>query len=462
MVGRATVWPEQYGARLADVLDDPSLTISLFEAVDSDVIWLEPRDLTYRQAMKYDHPTERLRPSSAPHDTEMIQVLMVDGAERKISVKLNRDIFRNLLSICGGAPFPGVNWPMDSLPETPELAEPQAAEKFPGTEITPYPDTPLVEGKNTVYCATFEIAWDQACQMFGRPLRLEGDPPLAQGLNGHQFRLSNLDPNSYTTKVGGGDAEFRRQLDQELKSRFPTSKPTLVNPDGRDHELQLYAYLLKVLPFQVEFDELPEPVSFQAKGQTIRVASFGAMHVGADSHSDQMITQVTILDYRHDNDFVVRLIPGGLRDQIILAKVPPQTTLQATVDAVQKRIKHPDPKHIDQHFLASETLAIPNLTFSILRNYSELTGRNFVEGDLYLSLAMQVIKFRLDHTGAVLESEAVIGADNGHEPQMPAGKRRFIFDRPFLIYLIERDADQPYFAAWIENAEFMTRFSPPK
>ena len=57
----------------------------------------------------------------------------------------------------------------------------------------------------------------------------------------------------------------------------------------------------------------------------------------------------------------------------------------------------------------------------------------------------------------MLESEAVIMGDNGHIPSMPAGKRKFVFDRPFLIYLIERGADQPYFAAWIENTEFMDR-----
>jgi hypothetical protein len=76
-------------------------------------------------------------------------------------------------------------------------------------------------------------------------------------------------------------------------------------------------------------------------------------------------------------------------------------------------------------------------------------------GDLYISVAEQIIKFRIDETGAVFESEAVIMADNGHIPSTPAGKRKFVFDRPFLVYLIERGADQPYFAAWIENEEFM-------
>jgi hypothetical protein len=38
-------------------------------------------------------------------------------------------------------------------------------------------------------------------------------------------------------------------------------------------------------------------------------------------------------------------------------------------------------------------------------------------------------------------------------------QRQFIFDEPFMNYLIERGADEPYFVAWIENAEFMRPLS---
>ena len=33
--------------------------------------------------------------------------------------------------------------------------------------------------------------------------------------------------------------------------------------------------------------------------------------------------------------------------------------------------------------------------------------------------------------------------------------RRLAFDRPFLLYLKERESDVPYFAMWIENEEVL-------
>jgi hypothetical protein len=85
----------------------------------------------------------------------------------------------------------------------------------------------------------------------------------------------------------------------------------------------------------------------------------------------------------------------------------------------------------------------------------EVIGPEILGTDLWVSRAIQIIKFRIDETGAVLESEAVMHFDFG----APAGHREFVFDRPFLIYLIERTADQPYFAAWIENTELMEPFA---
>ena len=51
------------------------------------------------------------------------------------------------------------------------------------------------------------------------------------------------------------------------------------------------------------------------------------------------------------------------------------------------------------------------------------------------------------------EIEALLGASN--EP--PPKPRHFVFDRPFLVWLKQRDGDAPYFALWVENAELMER-----
>jgi|GEM_PF-686690 len=456
VLGRATAWPEQYSARRMDFHDGISNTIQLVECANSDVVWTEPRDLTHQEAMTFDQPTPGRKPSSAHRPDDGFLVLMGDGTVRRINVKILRDVFRSLLSINSGAPLAGVEWPADAFPEPAPLPSPRSAADFRRTDVWPHPSAPIVPGRNYVYCATFAIAWESACQQFGgRPLQLVGDPPLAQALNEHLFPASSLAEDCYLAAAGPGNDGFRKQLAAQMQRKFPGFVPVLIDPDKQDHIVQLYAYLFKALPFHVAFDAIRDPpLVFGDGDDRLAVAGFGTMNLSDDWRADQLRSQVTILDYVSDDDFVVSLRTANWRDVIVLAKMPAEKNLGAAITAVRNRIARPDPE-TDGHLMATESLAIPKLTFSLERVYSELVPREIVGTSLYISIAKQIIKFRIDETGAVLESESVIVGDNGHTPRFPAGQRKFIFNRPFLIYLIERDAEEPYFAAWIENPELM-------
>ncbi|MBI3863479.1 MAG: hypothetical protein HY290_16430 [Planctomycetia bacterium] len=113
--------------------------------------------------------------------------------------------------------------------------------------------------------------------------------------------------------------------------------------------------------------------------------------------------------------------------------------------------------HTELRIVNGESLGVPRIVISVERRFSEIIDRDIGGTIMHVGEALQTVKFGLDETGALLESEAVLIADNGGggAHHSPVGHRKFIFDRPFLIYLIERDADQPYFAAWIETAELL-------
>ncbi len=64
-----------------------------------------------------------------------------------------------------------------------------------------------------------------------------------------------------------------------------------------------------------------------------------------------------------------------------------------------------------------------------------------------LGRAEQMIDFRLDRSGAKLRSRAVSRADSV--------ELRFYVNRPFLLYMKRRDADQPFFVMWVDNAELL-------
>ena len=71
-----------------------------------------------------------------------------------------------------------------------------------------------------------------------------------------------------------------------------------------------------------------------------------------------------------------------------------------------------------------------------------------------LDTALQTIRFRLDKSGADLESEAQLMA-------LPVPSH-YRFDRPFLVLMRKRGAARPFFAMWVDNAELMTRAGAPE
>ena len=61
-----------------------------------------------------------------------------------------------------------------------------------------------------------------------------------------------------------------------------------------------------------------------------------------------------------------------------------------------------------------------------------------------------MISFRLDRSGVLLKSESQVA--------VAAIPRMFVLDKPFLLYLKKRDAEQPFFVMWGDNAELLTPF----
>jgi hypothetical protein len=66
---------------------------------------------------------------------------------------------------------------------------------------------------------------------------------------------------------------------------------------------------------------------------------------------------------------------------------------------------------------------------------------------LYLDRAAQTVAFRLDRSGAELESEAKVIVK-------PAASY-YELTGPFLVYMQKRGARQPFFVMWVDNAELL-------
>jgi hypothetical protein len=143
----------------------------------------------------------------------------------------------------------------------------------------------------------------------------------------------------------------------------------------------------------------------------------------------------------------------------VLAKVSPESSLAKTVAAVLKRIELESDRTMRKKLAESESLAIPQLELKTRQDYSELVDIPFMAGRTngVITQATQLISFRLNEHGAILESSAELEELLGIELEPPP-IRHFIFDQPFLVLLRETGARQPYMALWIANTELMEEF----
>jgi hypothetical protein len=338
-------------------------------------------------------------------------------------------------------------------------------DKYPTTTVTAHLEAGIGSGRNLLYCATFQIAWDQLRDdvLGGHPLQLEGDPPVARALNEQLVGKRDISGEYYLAMAGFGRDRIVERIEQALRKKFDRT-PGLDLLCESD-EILAYAFLEKSIPFDTEFQVLPDPLKFD---DGVEVQAFGIdQERGAED-------QVVILDYRSAGDFVIKLqgspqvdaeIEFGARidrsrisDDVILAKVAPQATLRETVETMLARASEEARGQTESSLGPQEVLRIPKIDVDVLHRYSDLVDRLLLNPEFegyFISEALQAVKFTLDETGAEVRSEAEIFVTKGIVT--PERLRKFVFDKPFLLCLKEKKAEYPYLAMWIDNSELLVK-----
>ena len=443
VVGAITFWPEDHALAIPDVHDGTSNTVAIVEDSSSDVIWTEPRDVSYANR---DLVLERtVHPG--------VHAGLADGSVRMISTTIDRETWNKLLTAGSGSPFHGLELPIGEIssPPLPPLVD---AESLVGVKISASMEEPLADG-TSIWCATMQLAWDRfRDEQGGSPIVLEGAPPLANLLNNRRFPVANLDPAAIVVEAGlVGDSDSVLRLQERLRVLLPGRSP----PDFSDYSpdsLFVYSWLKKFLPFAHKFEVVPLPFG---PPDAVEVEAFGIGEVETREGGSPFISQVEILDYRSDDDFILQLqTAGSKKDRIVLAKTQPLESLIATWDEIVGRISSPSPGQWNRMLEAGDRLAVPVLQLGVAKSYSDLVPRKIVGTVWTLRATNQDIQFRLDQTGAWLISSAEVIGENGHDhpAQVP---RKLFFNRPFLIALQERDGKEPYFVGWIGNTALMTK-----
>ena len=381
------------------------------------------------------------------------------------------------------------------------------------TIVTPHLEQRIDPGKNVLWCATFQLAWNELIRFNGGPVQLRSEPAMVRVLNRGRNIDFKLDRASYVARAGVVGDGVIRTIRQELGERFAgDAVPRLLPSEGDLPPIAvvLYSYMLKCLPFRWTFTPMGS-VTFEtetggghgghgAGTAAGEVKSFGIhQYIADDSGERNQGSQVRVIWHRFrlnkaqddwDQQFVIELLTVSETDRMILAKVTPGENLASTVQQVLERMKTPNrvkPEGFDDSewtrrlfdpnaelsddekkrivgelqsatskvsgLLPLENLEIPVVDFDLTKQYRALLGRVVVSANPRLDgMPFMEAKQRVRFR---LDEKGARLESEFFGSLFGGTLRGFYFDRPFLIMLIRNGAATPYFALWVGNTELL-------
>jgi hypothetical protein len=352
----------------------------------------------------------------------------------------------------------------DGKPYSPlPVAVYQDSSELGQTVVVPTVDAKIQKGRNVVWCASFQLAWNHlGTDVLHEPPAVANADALVAQLNGSKFSETDLaSDHCYATAGYCADGIVNTIYEQMQKRFHKRPKIDLANPGN---VIVAYAYLEASVPFHIPFFENEEPLVFRdPKGRQTKVTSFGiwAKHEYAYRSLRKQIEVLYSSDWSPEtrgkvaNEFVIDPCKDSSPNQIVLARVTPKDTLSATLDCIAQLVASKPKRDYDSgRFGTRDVLLIPDMAWEITHHFAGLEGKDkrLLNGSgrgTYIDAALQTIRFRLDRSGAELSSEAPVLCK-----PMPS---LYVFDQPFVVYIKKRNGTAPFFAMYVDNAELLCK-----
>jgi len=334
--------------------------------------------------------------------------------------------------------------------------------KLSQTEIVATLDSPITPGKNVIWCASMQVAWKELQDnLLKEPVQLDEAVPVCDRLNVSPSVVKDLPEDGFYTAAGLADQGIIKKIQTDMAAKFPRAELPDFSQTVPD-SVVVFGYLKARVPFTVPYFER-KPLDFvDAAGNTSSVRAFGT---GQPENSDRFKDQPEILFYYYDKDsrylppdpteFALDLCRDSQPNQIVLACVNQESSLSSMLQTIERKTAQygAEMPEEEKTFMLSDTIAVPEMSWRIAHHFADLEDRSFKNGSLAgkaVGEVLQQIQFQLDRSGADLESEVLVHAACG-PPKL------LVFNKPFLLYMKRRDAAQPFFVMWVDNAELLNK-----
>jgi hypothetical protein len=331
-----------------------------------------------------------------------------------------------------------------------------------------HPDEALPEKNTVVWSPLFQATWDKLNSTLGGPPdRIETPNALMTKLDSFKWDAKKIMPDgSWKTWSGPATMDFLNQVNREAaaitKEKKGPFKLMQENPANR----AAFGLLDREVTFQKEFiRSRNSPLGFRVSGGEKPVSFFGAR----DEMIGEIQDTIRILSFRpSERSHAIQIRCKQADDTVILylpAKPQSFATACAWLRAWRSQYK-PDPKLSgawnDPSLHRGDEIRIPYVDLESNADLTSKLAGTRIHGNKPWRIirAEQLTRFQLHEKGARVRVEVSIEADPfADSPSSPPViPRKFIYDRPFFVFLWRDNAEWPYFGAWIGDTSALKAF----
>lgn len=308
-------------------------------------------------------------------------------------------------------------------------------------EIVPTMST-VSEAPNRIWVGTFQLVWNKFSEaVVGGPVEFEDyDSPVANALNQKEFTKENINSSSYYIKHGTVSPKLRQTIENGIKRKFNETSDILDTFDWTldPNKYIVYAMLKKDFKFVKSFDKLPDGL-FGRSAAPVK-------YFGINSSTDkELYDNVTILFYRSNSDYAIKLKTQG-KDDVILYRTNANRTFDRYYNEILAKTQRYTGSPIFQY---RDTLLVPDISLYFETSFPDVEGHIIKGTDIVIDKTIETVDFKMNNEGVRLKSEAALMART--TALAPANGRKFHFNDTFVLFLIEKEQSVPYYAMRVDD-----------
>ena len=330
-----------------------------------------------------------------------------------------------------------------------------------------HPSEALPAKETAVWSPLFQATWDQLNrELGGKPDKIESPNTLLNRLDSFEWKADTVMPaGSWKTWSGPATADFLKRANTEAAAMLHQDNGPFKLSEENPNNFAAFGLLDHEVTFEKEFLRARnEPLIFRAVEKETPVHFFGCR----GDMSGELRYDVRVLAFRPiDRSHAIQISCKGADDSVILF-LPPKALDFATACAwLRKWRAEANPaKSVfgawnDALLHETDEVRIPYVNLDSKADLtSRLQGARFFGGKPWrIARAEQVTRFELHEKGARVHVEVSLEAFAfSSTERIRIIPRKFIYDRPFFVFLWRDKAEWPYFGAWIGDASTLKAF----